>query len=143
MWYNALMIGVLRSPLHALLGSNMIVLTYTGRKTGQLHRVPVNFVRQGDVLFVTSQRDRVWWRNLRGGAVVSVRLAGSEREAFGEVLEDTASVAAALAIYLRGMPQAAKFFQVALDASGGPDPEALARAAEGRVVVKLKLAAGS
>ncbi|NPV56041.1 MAG: hypothetical protein HPY76_05110 [Anaerolineae bacterium] len=96
-------------------------------------------MRQGDTLLVTSQRERVWWRNFRGGAVVSVRLAGAEREAFAEVVEEDAGVAAGLAVYLGANPQAAKFFGVPVDEAGKLDPEGVARAATERVIVKLKL----
>lgn len=39
MWFNPLIIALLRSPLHALMSANMIVLTYTGRKSGLQRRV--------------------------------------------------------------------------------------------------------
>lgn len=78
MWYNPLLILMLRSPLHPLLSGNTLALTYTGRKSGRTYTTPVNYVRDGDRLWATSYRTRTWWRNLRNGVPVSLRLQGRE-----------------------------------------------------------------
>jgi hypothetical protein len=67
MWYNSMMKWILRSPLHGLISKSTMLITYTGHKSGKLYTIPVNYVRDEDVLSVTSYRHRTWWRNLRGG----------------------------------------------------------------------------
>ena len=52
----------------------MMLLTYTGRKTGKRYTIPVGYVRDEEVLVVFSSR--AWRRNLRGGALVEVILQG-------------------------------------------------------------------
>jgi hypothetical protein len=85
-WYNPLMRWLLASPLHGLVSGNTLVLTVTGQKTRRSYSFPVNYLRQGDRLLVFSQQDRTWWRNLRGGAPVTVRLQRDDCRAWGQVL---------------------------------------------------------
>ena len=77
MWYNAVIAALLRSPLHALLSGQIMLISVTGRKSGATFTAPVNYIQDEDVLWVVSARDRTWWRNARGGCAVSLRLRGS------------------------------------------------------------------
>jgi len=139
MWYNKYMIWILRSPLHGMLDKGTLLLTVRGRVSGRQITTPVNYVRDGDCLWVTSTRERTWWRNLRGGAALSVRLGGVERDARGEVFESDAQVADGLRAYFRAAPQVAKYFQVTLDEGGLPVEADLTRAAQSRVVIRIEL----
>jgi deazaflavin-dependent oxidoreductase (nitroreductase family) len=139
MWYNPLLIMILRSPLHPLLSGSTLALTYTGRKSGQVYRVPVNYVRDDDRLLATSYRTRTWWRNLRGGAPVALRLQGREVQATGQVIEDEAAAIEALSAYLSRRPSWAKYFRVGRAASGQLDRNDLARAAQERVMIQFQL----
>jgi hypothetical protein len=142
MWYNPLLTAILRSPLHPLLSGNMLVITYTGRKSGTMYRAPVNYMRDGHRLLTTSYRKRTWWRNLRGGAPVSLRLQGRDVQASGQALEDETAVAEALLVYLKPQPKMAKHFKVGLDADGQPNCNDAARAAQERVVIQFQLNEG-
>lgn len=139
MWFNTPMIWILRSPLHGLLSKSTLLLTVTGRKSGKKYTLPVNYVRDGETLWVTSQRDRTWWRNLLGGAPLEVVLAGKTWPAYGEALVEEPAVIAGLRQYLGKAPQAARYFGVKLAADGNPDPSDLALAARDRVVVQIQL----
>lgn len=139
MWYNAIIKGILRSPLHGMLSKNMMLITVTGHKSGKVYTLPVNYVRDGGVLTTISYRHRTWWRNLRNGTPVTLRLQGQDLKATGAVVEDNEDTAAGLMAYLQKVPQYAKYLEVALDASGQPKPEDVARAAKDRVIVYLKL----
>ncbi len=49
-------------------------------KADALISTPVNYVRDsardGDTLLITSKADRTWWKNLRGGAPVTLFMNG-------------------------------------------------------------------
>jgi deazaflavin-dependent oxidoreductase (nitroreductase family) len=139
MGYNSIMAWLLRSPLHGLISRSFMLITFTGRKSGRVYTTPVNYVRDGDVLSVVSFRHRTWWRNLRGGAPVTVRVQGQDLQATGEVVEDDAGVAARLMAHLKQAPSYARYLQVALDPNGQPNPEDVARAAKDRVMVRIQL----
>jgi len=69
--------------LRVLLGNTMLI-TVTGCKTGRQYSTPVGFYREGDTLWVISNRDRTWWRNVKNGANVSLFLNGKTVTAFAE-----------------------------------------------------------
>ncbi len=139
MWFNPIMAGVLRSPLHGLLSQSFMLIRVTGRKSGRIISTPVNYVRDGSALIVTSQRQRKWWRNLAGGAPVSVLVAGRELHAHGTVIVDEQAVASCLTALLQKVPNYAKYYRVALDSSGRPMRADCERAALGRVMVRIDL----
>jgi deazaflavin-dependent oxidoreductase (nitroreductase family) len=139
MWYNPLMIWLLRSPFHGVIDKGIMLVRVTGRKSGKVFSTPVNYLRDRDILWVISLRDRTWWRNLKGGAPVSVLLAGREYKGRGEAIVDEKTVAESLVAYFRKAPQYAKYFKVSLDPSGRPDPIDCMRAAQERVMIKIEL----
>ena len=139
MWLNSIMAGLLRSPLHGLLGKNTLLMTYTGRKSGKVYSTPMNYVRLEDVLLTTSYRERTWWRNLRGGAEVTVRVQGQDLQAQAEVIEDDAGVAAGLGQFLQLAPAWAKAFHVKLAADGTPLASDVTEAARTRGGVRTRL----
>lgn len=61
---NPFMKTILRSPLHGLVSENVILITFTGRKSGKTYTTPVNYVRDGEALIILSHDDRTWWKNL-------------------------------------------------------------------------------
>ncbi len=144
MWYNAIMAGLLRSPLHGLLSKSTMLMTYTGRKSGKVYSTPMNYVLTheagAEVLITTSYRHRTWWRNLRGGVPVVVRLQGKALKAQAEAIEDDPKVAEGLGQFLELVPVWAKYYQVELDPGRKPDAADVAEAAKTRVVIRTRLA---
>lgn len=139
MWFNPIMEWLLKSPLHPIISQNTMLVTYKGRKSGKTYTTPVNYVRDGQVLTTTSYRHRTWWRNLRGGAPVTVRLQGKDLKAHADVIEDDEGVTTHLLAYLGQAPKVAKYFGVALDADGQPDQDDVATAAKERVIIHTRL----
>jgi deazaflavin-dependent oxidoreductase (nitroreductase family) len=139
MWFNPIVKTILRSPLHGMVSKNMMLLMYTGRKSGREYMTPVNYVRDGDTLYTTSSKDRTWWRNFRGGAPVSILLQGKNVGAEGEVAESGDNLTAWLARLVQLSPRHAKYYGVAFDGSGQPNPDDIHRKAEELVCVRFKL----
>lgn len=139
MWYNPILLWLLRSPFHKLVSGNMMVLTCTGRKSGKAYTLPVSYAQTGDTLWVTSQRKRTWWRNLRGGAPVRLVLRGQTCAGRAEALEETQAVAAALSGYYAALPAAARYSNVRLAPDGAPDPSDIAAQVAGKVAVRVHL----
>jgi deazaflavin-dependent oxidoreductase (nitroreductase family) len=143
MWFNPIMTWLLRSPLHGLISSNTMLMTYTGRKSGKTYITPMNYLRMrdpgGEYLLTTSTRERTWWRNLRGGAPVTLRLRGKDFPARAEAIEDEPAVAAELGAFFKQAPKMARYFDVRLDADGTPVQDDLVKAAQARVVVRSVL----
>ncbi len=138
MWYNPIMMWLLRSPLHGMLSGNTMIITYTGRKSGKVFSTPVNYVRDGEALWTVSYRGRTWWRNL-SDSPVTLRIQGKDVTGVAKAITDQREVADCLMVYLRKAPQIAKYMGVGLDASGQPKAEGVAEAAKARVMVRVQL----
>ena len=138
---NPVMRTILRSPLHRPLSGKLALLTFTGRRSGRRYTIPVSYVREGQtVLFGTESG---WKANFRGagGTPVRLRLAGRERSATAEVIDDEAGMTEAYATILRLDPGYARFIDVRLDPGGRPLPEDVRAArARGLVVIRATVA---
>jgi deazaflavin-dependent oxidoreductase (nitroreductase family) len=143
MWYNSIIAWLLRSPFHGFVSKNMMLISYTGRKSGKSYTIPVNYLcmedEEGEFLAITSQKERVWWRNLRGGLPVSVFLQGHERSANAEVIEDGGRVAQNLLAYFQHAPQLARYFGVGLNEDNQPIPEDVSAIVQDKVFIKARL----
>jgi len=139
---NRLVIGLLCSPLHRLLSGSMLVLRVTGRRSGHAIELPVNYVRDADDerrLWVTSTRERTWWRNLRDGAPVDVYLRGRWHSGTATVDEEPAAVISGLRCMFDAQPGMARLFKVAAEPGQGWRLADLEAAARLRVVIRVTL----
>lgn len=94
---NPLVKLILRLPLHRLLSGHTMLVTVTGRKTGKPYTTPVNYIREGNTVTVISRKNRTWWKNLRGGAGVTLRIKGKILKGYSRtIVEDEETVAATL-----------------------------------------------
>ena len=131
--------ALMRSPFHGFLSENVILITYVGRKSGKEISVPVNYQQEGRLLRIISQRDRVWWRNMRDGATVKVLIKGQKKDGWAELIEEDSKVAEEIKKCLKQDPQYAKYLNVRLGESGEINGKELTKMAKSRVVVLIKL----
>jgi deazaflavin-dependent oxidoreductase (nitroreductase family) len=126
----------LRTPLYVFMGNTMLI-TVTGCKTGKKYSTPVGFYPEGDSLWVITNRDRTWWRNVEKGAAVTLLLKGRTVRAFAETELDEKAVATRLLDYLQQIPMAAKPLGIRME-NRIPNSEDVARVARGRLFVKVR-----
>jgi deazaflavin-dependent oxidoreductase (nitroreductase family) len=141
-FYNPIVIGLLRSPLHLLGDQHTIILTVTGRKSGKRYTFPVSYLRDGDTLVVMTHRERTWWKNLQGGSTpVVVYVDGHDLPARAEIATDLDQVAKALLKFLQQVPAWRRELRVTLNPDGQPQhPEDLYQLArQGLIVCKIQL----
>jgi len=136
---NALKKAVLCSPLHWAISNNTLLIGIIGRKSRCEYTVPVNYVRDGKILYIISTRGHKWWRNLRGGVPVRVCLQGRDLEGEGMVVEECARALKNLNRFFQIRPKFAEYFDVRLDVNGKPDEQDISRVAGDLVVVKIGL----
>jgi hypothetical protein len=86
---NRLVTLLLRSSLHPLASGRLALITVTGRRSGRAITLPVGYRRDDGHLRipVVFPERKLWWRNLRGGAAVTIRLRGEDRRGRAEALE--------------------------------------------------------
>jgi hypothetical protein len=126
---------ILRTPFNVFLGNTMLIMA-TGCRTGKKYSIPVGFYRDGDRLWVMSSRDRIWWRNLKHGANVSLLLNVKTIHANGEAELDESAVEARLLDYVRRIPMVAKPLGIRMEHKA-PNLEDVRRAAKDRLFVKI------
>lgn len=88
---------LLRSPLHFLVSGRVMLITFVGRKSGSVYTTPVEYCRDNERIVFFIKRERVWWKNLRGGAPVTVRIAGRDLNGQAQVITDADVIQAAFA----------------------------------------------
>lgn len=73
--------AVLSSPLHPLLSRRLALITVIGRRSGRRYTFPVGYRQDGDrvVVNVGWPERKQWWRNLRDGDPVEMRIRGHRR----------------------------------------------------------------
>lgn len=126
----------LHTPLHVFLGDTMLI-TVTGCKTGKKYSTPVGFYREDGCLWVMTNRDRTWWRNVRNGGDVTLLLKGKTMSAFAEAELDEQLVATRLVDYIRHIPMAAKSLGIRME-DKIPNAADVACVAKDRLFVRIK-----
>jgi deazaflavin-dependent oxidoreductase (nitroreductase family) len=115
--------AVLSLPVATPLSANLILISYTGRKTGKAYRQPVSYARDGAVL-LTPGGGR-WTLNLAGGRPVRIRLRGRDVAARPELVTDAVEVERLLGVIAAKNPRAARFVPIPRRADARLEPEAL------------------
>jgi hypothetical protein len=128
-----------RSPLHNLMDEKVVLITYTGRKSGKTNTVPVNYLLVNKTLHIISLRNRNWWRNLKGGASVEVLLKGIKQNGWADLVEDQQKVAEELDLFSRNDPKYAQYLNIHLNENGISEPKELLESSRNRVAVIIKI----
>ena len=65
---NPVVRTLLRSPAHRLLSGSLLLLDYTGRRSGRRYVLPVAHAAAGDdlVVVIVQPTTKTWWRNFDG-----------------------------------------------------------------------------
>lgn len=136
---NWFMSWLLRSPFHRLISGSILLITYTGRRSGSQFSAPLNYVRDGKTLWVTSVHERTWWRNFREEYPIQVLLEREEIGGYGQAITETEKLIKAFNEFFRLSPSSARIFKVDLEDSGTPNQEDLERIITERVLVRIQI----
>lgn len=134
---NPLMSALLRSWLHGVMSSSVLLLSFDGRRTGRRISLPLRYAcsSAGFVCFTTD--DAKWWRNFEEPLAVQVLVAGetlggvasADRVTSGESLD-------ALRWFLLQFPSDATYHDVSV-AKGVLSEADLARTPKRSVRVRI------
>jgi deazaflavin-dependent oxidoreductase (nitroreductase family) len=112
---NVPMRVVLGLPFATPLSGRLMLVYFTGRKTGKAYRQPVSYVQQGNTL-LTPGGGR-WKLNLRDGQPVRIRLGGRDVLAQPELVRDFDEIERLLAAMTAANPSVRAFVGI----PKGPD----------------------
>jgi hypothetical protein len=104
---NVPMRSVLSLPFETPISRRLMLLFFTGRRTGRPYRQPVSYVDDGNVL-LTPGGGR-WKLNLREGEPIKVRLRGRDIVARPEFVGDPGEIEALLRKMMTANPRVASF----------------------------------
>ncbi|MER5772348.1 PNPOx family protein [Streptomyces sp. NPDC001985] len=125
---NRVIRPLLGSRLHAPLSRRLMLLEYTGHRSGRHYTVPVGYRRWGDAgdEVIATSIGTSWPVSLRGGQPVRLRLRGRWHTAKPTIVERPDEVAALLGeLADRQGPAAAAALRVGLPRDRVPTPEEL------------------
>lgn len=137
---NTIMTAVLRAPLlHRVISSQMMLITFTGKKSGKRYTTPVGYLREGDSVTFLTKRFRQWWRNFQEAAPVELRIEGKDYKGIAQAITDETSLLPLIAHSMEVHPRETQIYEVGLDANGKPKLEDLRALAPKVVVVHVTL----
>jgi len=129
---------VLRSPVHGIVSKFTTLITFTGRKSGKTYTTPVSYSQVDDQVYIFTHAN--WWKNLRGGASVTLCLQGQERQGWAEPIdEDKDAIATKLAAHLQKVPSDAKYYSVTFDGQGIPKADEVKQAVQTVTMIRVRL----
>lgn len=120
---------VVNVPMRAILGmrfatplsKRLMLVFFTGRRTGRAYRQPVSYVRDGAVLLTPGGGN--WKLNLADGKPVRIRLSGRDMHARPELVRDPAEVQRLLAVMTAANPMLRRFIPIPRDDDGKFDQQ--------------------
>ena len=135
---NPVMKVLLRSPAHGLVSEHLLLLTFRGRKSGRAYTTPVGYTQEGNTVYVTTQSP--WWRNLREGVEVRVRLRGEVRQGCATATREPEVVARFIEreMEAHGMDHARRRYRIEVEGDR-PGVEQLEEAVAGTVLISIEL----
>jgi hypothetical protein len=130
---------LLKSPIHFFWSKSLMLVTFTGRKSQRKFTTPVRFIREGDVVRCFTSAENQWWRNLRGGANVELRIEGQDAAYRATAIEnDPAEIRKWLLFYLSKFPQDADYHNIRVNPDKSLSAGDLDTASKQAVVVEAR-----
>lgn len=136
---NRLIRILLNSPLHRLMSGSVMVVYFTGRKTGKRRATPVRYVEESDTCVVClTGRETGWWPNFLEPRDVELQLAGRRLAARALAQPDAAErKAEVLREVLRRFPADAPYHGIDLKRGQAITPTQFEQAVARDVVVSF------
>ena len=130
---------MLRSPAHFLMSGSLLLITFTGVRTGRSYSTPLRYLRDGETIRCFTSKDSRWWRNLRHGARVLLTLQGVGTPYQASIIVDEPDrVRQLLTDYLRQHPGDAAYHDVAVSKNGDLSEPDLERAIGQAVIMEAR-----
>ena len=135
---NPVMIALLRSPVHGMLSSTIMVISFKGRVSGKTYSIPVSYYRAGDQVYCFTHAK--WWRNMTDSAQVELLVRGGKMTGQAvAVVEDEERKAAILGQMLAVNKMDARFYAVTFDVDGNQNKDEVTAATEQAVMIEINV----
>ncbi len=136
---NPIVRFLLRSRIHFFWSESLMLITFTGRKSGRQFTTPVRFIRNDETVRCFTSAENQWWRNLRGGADVVLRIGGRDAPYHATAVEnDPDEVKKWLRYYLGLFPQDAAYHDIRVNRNKSLVAEDLEKSSRSAILVEAK-----
>lgn len=133
---NKTMAWLLGSPLHGLMSKQLMLLTYTGRKSGKSYTIPVGYTRSGNDVLIFTHYVNGWWKNMRESVPVTLHIQGRDVSGTAQaVVEDKQEIIDELSAYITRNPRLGRIFNVTVGPDKRPTSASVQEAAEKYVLL--------
>ena len=130
---------LLKSPLHFLMSNSVLLIEYTGRKSGKTYSTPVRYICAGSRIRCFTSEEVQWWRNVKASPSVSLRVRGSAGSYHSTILDrDPVGIQQMLSEFLSIYPQDAVYQEIGLNTDGSLNSDDLVRASHSAVVLEFE-----
>ena len=140
MWYNKIMVWLLRSPLHSMISSGIMIIGFSGSKSGKSYSTPVNYYKIDETIYAISDRSRTWWKNIKKNPDLDLFIKRENFSGKGIIIDSKVQVEDALAIIYKKNPQIAKYMKVEM-VEGEPVLKDIQKLSDNTIVIKITLIA--
>jgi len=135
---NNTMKFMLRAPLHGIVSKSVLLISFTGCKSGKTYTTPVSYSLNDGVVTIFTHAN--WWKNLCGSGPVSLRIRGKDLRGIAETIDsDKQAIAVGLTEHLQRVPSDARYYGVTLDSQGRPNTTEVLRAVQTVVMIRVSL----
>ena len=136
---NPIVRFLLRSRIHFFWSRRLMLINFTGRRSGRQFTTPVRYIRDGETVRCFTSAENQWWRNLRGGAGVMLRIEGRDAAYHANAVQnDPQEIKKWLRHYLGLFPQDAAYHDIRMSPDKSPVAEDLEKASRSVILVEAK-----
>jgi deazaflavin-dependent oxidoreductase (nitroreductase family) len=137
---NAFVSTLLRIPiLHRVLSGQILLLTFTGRKSGKRYMTPVGYMREGQTVIVLTKWFRAWWRNFQKPAPVDVLIGRKNYHGTAKAITDEVAIVPLIADMIRKYPYQGGIYGVRMISANEPDMDDVRQIASKLVALQITL----
>jgi len=116
-----------------------MLITFSGRNSGRQFTTPVRYFRDGETVRCFTSAENQWWRNLRGGVDVVLRIEGRDAPYHAKAVEnDPEDVEKWFQYYLGLFPQDAAYHDIRISRDKSLVSEDLEKASRSSILVEAK-----
>ena len=118
---NVAMRWLLASRFHAVVSSSIMLVTFSGRRSGIQYKIPVRFIEDSETVRAFTSEAFMWWRNMREPTPVTLLMKGTSAEyTMSAIVREADQIRPYLLELLRQYPQDAAYYKVGMEKNGHP-----------------------
>ncbi|MBA3869959.1 MAG: nitroreductase family deazaflavin-dependent oxidoreductase [Anaerolineae bacterium] len=137
---NWMMATTLRLPLlHRLVSKMLLLISFTGKKSGKHYITPVGYHRDGNTITILTKRFRQWWHNFEESAPVVLRIEGRNYAGQAAALTNIETLIPIIAHIVEAHRREAEIYEIKLLDNGKPDLDSVRELAPKVVIIQVTL----